>query len=302
MHLRQQSAMEYLMTYGWAILIVAIVVVALYQLGIFNNSSIAPRAVAGACQVVHNAAGSSLAGQCNNEIPQYVAQFNGKSSYITVPASAFGYTTNGNTNNYPLTISVWFYTSQNGLILGQDDAVYPPGSPSGWVPALYVDANGLLRASVFWHGSVSYQVVSSTPYNTDTWHNLVDVYSNGIETLYVDGNKLGSESVAEESYNAAYYYFIGTGFSSSWPSTNNGWFYFNGSIANVQAYNTSLTQNEILLLYQEGIGDAPIDPTHVVGWWPLNGNAQDYSGNNNNGAVFGGVSYSSTWSSGYVAP
>ena len=54
--------MEYLMTYGWAILIIAVVIVALFQLGIFNNSNLAPRALSGACEVVRNAAGSSLAG------------------------------------------------------------------------------------------------------------------------------------------------------------------------------------------------------------------------------------------------
>ncbi len=33
---KAQSAMEYLMTYGWAILIIAIVMVALFALGVFN--------------------------------------------------------------------------------------------------------------------------------------------------------------------------------------------------------------------------------------------------------------------------
>lgn len=36
---RLQSAMEYLMTYGWAILIIAVVLGALFQLGIFGNST-----------------------------------------------------------------------------------------------------------------------------------------------------------------------------------------------------------------------------------------------------------------------
>ena len=35
-----QSAMEYLMTYGWAILIIAVVLGALYQLGVFNSGSL----------------------------------------------------------------------------------------------------------------------------------------------------------------------------------------------------------------------------------------------------------------------
>jgi hypothetical protein len=37
--LKAQSAMEYLMTYGWAILIVIIVAAALFSLGVFNPAS-----------------------------------------------------------------------------------------------------------------------------------------------------------------------------------------------------------------------------------------------------------------------
>jgi hypothetical protein len=39
MKLKAQSAMEYLMTYGWAILIVIIVAAALYALGLFNPAT-----------------------------------------------------------------------------------------------------------------------------------------------------------------------------------------------------------------------------------------------------------------------
>ncbi len=41
---RAQSAMEYLMTYGWAILIIAVVLAALFELGVFNGSNLAPQA------------------------------------------------------------------------------------------------------------------------------------------------------------------------------------------------------------------------------------------------------------------
>ena len=36
---RSQSALEYMMTYGWAILIIVIVAVVLYSMGIFSPSS-----------------------------------------------------------------------------------------------------------------------------------------------------------------------------------------------------------------------------------------------------------------------
>ncbi len=37
--MKAQSAMEYLMTYGWAILIIAVVLIALFSLGVFKPSS-----------------------------------------------------------------------------------------------------------------------------------------------------------------------------------------------------------------------------------------------------------------------
>ena len=44
-HAKLQSAMEYLMTYGWAILIIAVVLGALFSLGVFNSANLAPRAL-----------------------------------------------------------------------------------------------------------------------------------------------------------------------------------------------------------------------------------------------------------------
>jgi hypothetical protein len=41
--LKLQSAMEYLMTYGWAILIIAVVLGALFSLGVFNSASLTPQ-------------------------------------------------------------------------------------------------------------------------------------------------------------------------------------------------------------------------------------------------------------------
>ncbi len=67
-----------------------------------------------------------------------------------------------------------------------------------------------------------------------------------------------------------------------------------GMISNVQLYNVTLSQTEITALYDEGIGGAPIDLQNLVGWWPLNGNANDYSGNENNGQATN-VIYTGSW-------
>ena len=68
--MRTQSAMEYLMTYGWAILIIAVVLGALFQLGVFNATNFAPRIPAGACQVERFATQVALAGECQGGLPQ----------------------------------------------------------------------------------------------------------------------------------------------------------------------------------------------------------------------------------------
>jgi len=41
---KAQSAMEYLVTYGWAILVVAVVLSVLFTLGVFNGNNVAPNA------------------------------------------------------------------------------------------------------------------------------------------------------------------------------------------------------------------------------------------------------------------
>lgn len=44
--LKLQSAMEYLMTYGWALLIISIVIVALVSIGVFNGSPLGTTCIA----------------------------------------------------------------------------------------------------------------------------------------------------------------------------------------------------------------------------------------------------------------
>ena len=88
------------------------------------------------------------------------------------------------------------------------------------------------------------------------------------------------------------YFYIGKGNDGS---------DFIGLASNIQVYNTSLSANDIQALYLEGIGGAPIDLQNLVAWWPLNGNANDYSGNGNDGQI-SNVNFVSNWWSGYTPP
>jgi hypothetical protein len=64
-----------------------------------------------------------------------------------------------------------------------------------------------------------------------------------------------------------------------------------GSESNVQIYNASLSGSNVTELYQGGMGGAPVLLHNLVGWWPLNGNANDYSGNGNNATLVGSAKF-----------
>ena len=62
--------------------------------------------------------------------------------------------------------------------------------------------------------------------------------------------------------------------------------------SNVQIYSSALSKSSISALFNAGINGAPIRNSGLVGWWPLNGNANDYSGNSNGGVDGSNLNYS----------
>jgi len=286
---KAQSAMEYLMTYGWAILIIAVVLAALFQLGVFNPMTFAPKAPPGSCQVFrpngpYTTSFINLEGICSGELPQYVAQFNGQSSYISVlphPLSASVFCN--------LTLVGWSYDSgmsPSGAMGGVVGFWINGNAQSGWDDIEYND--NLLRFELRNQSTGNAWAVSSN--FKGRWIFTALVLKNGVAySGYINGI-----AYPDGKYIGCIGYF-GGGEIGKWDR------YFNGSIANVQIYNTSLSANEIQALYQEGIGGAPIDLQHLVAWWPLNGNANDYSGNGNNGQI-NNVNFVGNWYNGYTPP
>ncbi|MGC8662404.1 MAG: LamG domain-containing protein [Candidatus Micrarchaeia archaeon] len=291
---KAQSAMEYLMTYGWAILIIAVVLGALFQLGVFNANNFAPKAPPGSCQVFRPYGPGTtqfinLEGICSGELPEYVAQFNGQNSYIPIPQRPIFNITSR------ITISAWIYAHPGPNPMGnniqdvvskssssQNTAYIFPRTDSGWSGIdAYLFTNG------GWH-------VCNVPYGKANLWAFVAMTYNGTEAvIYIDGSVGSSCGISGSIAINSNPLIIGLQ-----PGTNE---YFNGSAANIQIYNTSLSANEIQALYQEGIGGAPIDLQHLLAWWPLNGDANDYSGNGNNG-VPTNVKFVSNWWSGYTPP
>jgi len=205
----------------------------------------------------------------------HVAQFNGQSSYI------YGSLTGYFGGNNPLTAVAWAYISPsgNGPIFGVTSC--PPG---GCWNMPFLSESGLTVFGWIW-GVNSNNPISYTVENPG-WYMLAITYNpsgSGTENFYVDGQLVGSASGQYSPSGTTDYWTTYIGGAK--PGGVND--YYNSLIANVQAFATNLTSSQIQALYQEGIGGAPIDLQHLVGWWPLNGNANDYSGNGNNGVIHG---------------
>ncbi len=273
-NMKAQSAMEYLMTYGWAILIIAIVLVALFSLGVFNSSNFSPRAQPGSCEVLRNSAQTSLVGQCNGMLPEYVATFSNVSTIQNITIKNMPAIAPSTGDSF--TITLWIKPVSTANFGGV--AIWSYYFQIGWSTDFSPNGVNWLQSNILAPGGTwSFLTVEETVGKS------ASIYLNGVLT----GNTTNYVSYVQPVQPV----LIGSVRTDRYL----------GSISNVQIYNTSLSNSSIQALYKEGIGGAPININNLIGWWPLNGNANDYSGNGNNG-VPTNVTYTSAWTSGYSAP
>jgi hypothetical protein len=161
---------------------------------------------------------------------------------------------------------------------------------------LEANQNGCLAFHVNGQGD-AYGASSSTL--AGKWNFIVGEVYNGQETgndiLYVNGTKQTLSFCAGSSQGAfsAPYISIGAFIPSNAQT-------FNGLISNVQVYNGLLSSSQVSSLYSEGITGAPLTGANLIGWWPLDGNANDYTTYGNTGTP-ANVAYSASLST-YFPP
>lgn len=198
--------------------------------------------------------------------------FDDSTAYVDIPQSSVPQWWNGD----PVSVSAWFKTTSEGLILGNEGGDTSPGNGDGWVPSLYIDTSGNVRTSLFWHGNTR-TITSPGAYDDGAWHHVVATYNGGVETLYVDGSQVAQDTgLSQTDYNSGTYsYFIGSGKWDNWPDTdgnNVGW--FPGSIDELKIFNKELNSSEVEELYFYGSGgvfqgnytSAKIDNSEEHGW------------------------------------
>ncbi len=122
----------------------------------------------------------------------------------------------------------------------------------------------------------------------DKWHHAVGVYDNTTRThqLYVDGI-LRAQDTMPVDYPSFDSVDFGIGNTASSGYNHAG--YFKGQLDDIRIYNRTLSPFEVQNLYQtEALPPVPQAPTNgLIAYYPFNGNANDGSGNNNNGTVYG---------------
>ncbi|MGC8495854.1 MAG: LamG-like jellyroll fold domain-containing protein [Candidatus Micrarchaeia archaeon] len=209
---------------------------------------------------------------------QKVGSFDGTNYAYGSLTSYFG-------GNHQVTAVAWAYITPNanGPIFGVTNT--PPGS--GWNKP-FISEKGLVVFGLIWGANSNNPI--SYPIQHPGWHMLAITYNPsgaGTETFYVDGVEVRSGSGRYSSFGSTDYWT--TYISGAKPGGMNN--YYNSMIADVQAYSSALTPQQIMELYKEGIAGAPVSNT-IISWWPLNGNLNDYSGNGNNG-IGSGMLYGS---------
>ncbi|MGC8586126.1 MAG: LamG-like jellyroll fold domain-containing protein, partial [Candidatus Micrarchaeia archaeon] len=211
-------------------------------------------------------------------VNQKVGSFNGANYAYGSLTSYFG-------GNNPLTAVAWAYItpSANGPIFGVTNT--PPGS--GWnMP--FLSEEGLVVFGWIWGVNSNNPISYGVPH--PGWYMLAITYNpsgSGSETFYVNGVAVGTASGQYSSSGSTDYWTTYISGAKPGGMINN----YNSLIANVQAYSTNLTASQIMALYKEGIGGAPISNA-IISWWPLNGNLKDYSGDGHDG-VGSGMQYGS---------
>ncbi|MEM0159915.1 MAG: PQQ-binding-like beta-propeller repeat protein [Candidatus Micrarchaeaceae archaeon] len=186
------------------------------------------------------------------------ASFNGASSYINLLGNAT-LMSNSYTWAFWIKPSTW---NANAMIIGEN-------TNAAGAPYLEEQVNATSdRYQFSINGSAAHGTVYAKA-SVGNWQFVVVEYSITTESMYiyVNGSLISMQKKILTTRTPGN---ITVGWS---PIAG----YFAGSIADLQIYNTGLSAQQVEQLYLQGVGGGPIDTQNLVAWYPLEGNANDYS-------------------------
>ena len=209
-----------------------------------------------------------------NAVQFYSEEFHAASfvngSYISVPNT-------GVLNNLQsISMCGWVYSKTGATAATQ--GLWGKRHKNGNAPEPYGMNFSSGGVGIYTSGSSGVQII---PYTMpkDEWVFMCGVISSSPSALYINGTLQGTGGVGGGVATGANALIIG----SAYPGVQE----FDGMLANIQFYKSQITPADVQSLYSEGPTGSPVDPANLIAWWPLDGNAEDYSNNGNNGTVAG---------------
>jgi hypothetical protein len=190
--------------------------------------------------------------------------FNGKNNHITVAD-------NSSLSPNALSISFWVNATQfcpTGSTLC--DLISKDINPKSrqWTSQLL--QNGKIRTATFTTTENTFD--SDISITLNTWYHIVRVWDGTTCSIYINNVLHGSMAMTGNMRTGSAPVEIGGSNSQ----------YFQGKLDDIRIYNRALTSSEIAALYNENSLSSGI-----IAYFPFNGNANDASGNGNNGTVTG---------------
>jgi len=169
--------------------------------------------------------------------------YNGINSYMELPINTIS---SGNTKS----ISLWFKTNKQGVILGYQNSIVE-NYTTIYCPMIYVGFDGKLRCQAY-NNSIK-PITSGKKVNDNNWHNIILILENNTQKAYLDSEIIGKISNTI-NHNFLIYNQLGVGFGGNWEQTNKDWFYFEGEIDEFGHWNKILSKFEIDYIYNNGKG------------------------------------------------
>jgi hypothetical protein len=197
----------------------------------------------------------------------------GTQRVVTPSSSSFAYA------GGDYTFSVWFKVVANS---GTTEYILDHGGNGGSI--IFEGPGNTLG---FYNASSGVgSALYTTGFGTITlgkWYHAVAVRRSLVTSLYLNG--VFTVSATDIRSYPASAITIGSYGGGSGNS-------FYGSIDDVRIYNRALTQNEVSQLYKLGTANiahssTTLVPNGLVGYWPMDGNSTDMSGNGNSGSLIG---------------
>jgi len=195
----------------------------------------------------------------------YSMEFDGTDQYIDITNTDLGL------NN---TTSIWFKRSATGThtLLGS-------GSGGSWNNyTIQIQSTGKIRYAnedinyVEFDNATTQSIINTT----DTWINIIIIRSGADANLYV--NSVDYDGTKTFSSGTTVATVVNTIAASGGASGGEKIFEFAGSLSNCSIYNSTLTQDQILTIYNGGVPNS-VSSLFPVSWWSLAGDSY-YDGTN----------------------